>query len=84
MNKDKIKEMIRQSILAELSINEDTDIETGNSDVGLKDEYDNTVEEGSIDENAPNKDAIQRKYNEMFGKNPNTKISDVAKALGTS
>ena len=29
MNKDKIKEMIRQSILAELSINEDTDIETG-------------------------------------------------------
>jgi hypothetical protein len=84
MNKDKIKEMIRQSILAELSINEDTDIETGNSDVGLKDEYDNTVEEGSIDENAPNKDAIQRKYNEMFGKNPSTKISDVAKALGTS
>jgi len=84
MNKDKIKEMIRQSILAELSINEDTDIEIGNSDAALKDEYDNTVEEGSIDENAPNKDAIQRKYNEMFGKNPNTKISDVAKALGTS
>jgi hypothetical protein len=84
MNKDKIKEMIRQSILAELSINEDTDIETSNPDVGLKNLYDDTVEEGSINENAPNKDAIQRKYNEMFGKNPNTKISDVAKALGTS
>jgi hypothetical protein len=79
-----IKEMIRQSILAEYNMNEDYDVETGNSDVGLRDEYDNTVEEGSIDENAPTKDAIQRKYNEMFGKNPNTKISDVAKALGAS
>jgi hypothetical protein len=79
-----IKEMIRQSILAEYNMNEDYDVETGNSDVGLRDEYDNTVEEGSIDENAPTKDAIQRKYNEMFGKNPQTKFLDVAKALGTT
>jgi hypothetical protein len=46
-----IKEMIRQSILAEYNMNEDYDVETGNSDVGLRDEYDNTVEEGSINEN---------------------------------
>ena len=29
-------------------------------------------------------DQIQKKYNEMFGKNPNTKVADVAKALGTT
>jgi polyhydroxyalkanoate synthesis regulator phasin len=29
-------------------------------------------------------DQIQKKYNEMFGKNPNTKFADVAKALGTT
>ena len=30
------------------------------------------------------KDQIQKKYNEMFGRNPNTKFADVAKALGVS
>ena len=30
------------------------------------------------------KDQIQKKYNEMFGKNPQTKFADVAKALNTT
>lgn len=40
MKRNDIKEMIRQSILAEFNINEDTNIETGNPDPKLKDLYD--------------------------------------------
>lgn len=74
-----IKEMIRQSILAEYNMNEDYDVETGNSDVGLKKLYANNVNEASLDP-----EDIKRKYNEMFGKNPSTKFADVAKALNRS
>ena len=44
-----IKEMIRQSILAEYNMNEDYDVETGNSDVGLKKLYANNVNEDTTD-----------------------------------
>ena len=74
-----IKEMIRQSILAEYNMNEDYGVETGNPDVGLKDLYANNVNEASLDP-----EDIKRKYNEMFGKNPSTKFADVAKALNRS
>ena len=40
--------------------------------------------ENSLNENAPTKDTIQKKYNEMFGKNPQTTFADVAKALNTT
>ena len=41
-------------------------------------EADNELEENLT------KDQIQKKYNEMFGKNPQTKFADVAKALNTT
>jgi hypothetical protein len=44
-----IKEMIRQSILAEYNMNEDYDVETGNSDVGLRGLYANNVNEDITD-----------------------------------
>ena len=86
-----IKEMIRQSILAEYNMNEDYDVETGNSDVGLKKLYANNVNEDTTDKieqairsKKIDPEDIKRKYNEMFGKNPSTKFADVAKALNRS
>jgi len=39
----------------------------------------------ALSENATlTKDTIQKKYNEMFGKNPQTTFADVAKALNTT
>jgi hypothetical protein len=39
----------------------------------------------SLSENTTlTKDTIHKKYNEMFGKNPQTTFADVAKALGTT
>lgn len=78
MKRNDIKEMIRQSILAEFNMNEDTNIQTGDPDSKLKDEYD-FLREASL-----NPEDIKKKYNEMFGKNPSTKFTDVAKALGRS
>ena len=75
MKLSEFKKLIRQSVMEE--INEGDNISNADS-------YYSFLSEEPIDENVPNKDAVQRKYNEMFGKNPNTKISDVAKALGTS
>jgi hypothetical protein len=42
-----------------------------------------TNESLELEENLT-KDQIQKKYNEMFGKNPQTKFADVAKALNTT
>jgi hypothetical protein len=42
-----------------------------------------TNESFELEENLT-KDQIQKKYNEMFGKNPQTKFADVAKALNTT
>jgi hypothetical protein len=75
MKLSEFKKLIRQSVMEEM--NEDQNISNADSYYGF-------LSEEPIDENVPNKDTVQRKYNEMFGKNPNTKISDVAKALGTS
>ncbi len=48
-----------------------------NESLELEEAYD------ELEENLT-KDQIQKKYNEMFGKNPQTKFEDVAKALGTT
>lgn len=44
-----IKEMIRQSILAEFNVNEDTSVEFGDPDVGLQDLYDPVSEDVTSD-----------------------------------
>jgi len=48
-----------------------------NESLELEEAYD------ELEENLT-KDQIQKKYNEMFGKNPQTKFADVAKALNTT
>jgi hypothetical protein len=48
-----------------------------NESIELEEDY-NELEENLT------KDQIQKKYNEMFGKNPQTKFADVAKALNTT
>jgi hypothetical protein len=75
MKLSEFKKLIRKGIMEEL--NEDENIQTGNSDVGLRNLYADNVNEASL-----KPEDIQRKYNEMFGKNPSTKFADVAKALG--
>ena len=75
MKLSEFKKLIRQSVMEEM--NEDQNISNADSYYGF-------VSEEPIDENAPNKDTVQRKYNEMFGKNPQTTFKDVAKALGTT
>jgi hypothetical protein len=77
MTKEALKTKIKEMILAEL--NEETiNIENPASE-------DTFYNESKIAENTKiTKDQIQKKYNEMFGKNPQTKFADVAKALGTT
>jgi hypothetical protein len=66
MTKNQLKEYIKQNIKEILS----EDIE------------ENAKTKPTLEENSISKEAIQKKYNEMFGKDPNTTFAKVAKALG--
>ena len=67
-----LKKMIKDAFIAEAEF---TNAETFYEP--MEEAYD------ELEENLT-KDQIQKKYNEMFGKNPQTKFADVAKALNTT
>jgi hypothetical protein len=67
-----LKKMIKDAFIAEAEF---TNAETFYDP--MEEAYD------ELEENLT-KDQIQKKYNEMFGKNPQTKFADVAKALNTT
>ena len=72
MTKEELKRKIKEMIMAEDTINVEDPAE-----------LDTFYTESKINE-AITADMIQKKYNEMFGKNPQTTFADVAKALGTT
>ena len=78
MKMSELTAKIREMVLNEM--------ESNNMEDAPENEVDFLAEiEGMLDENAsPTKDTIQKKYNEMFGKNPQTTFADVAKALNTT
>jgi hypothetical protein len=93
MTKNQLKEYIKQNIKEILSEGpqEDTKVKQKKIDYlnavtaaanSEKTALNKPNTKPTLEENSISKEAIQKKYNEMFGKDPNTTFAKVAKALG--